>query len=78
MEAKEEEKFEKHQDIAREVRKMWAIRTRVVLVVVVGALGTIPSNLKGIGMETSLHCQGNIAAAEFVAAILVIPSALTV
>ena len=37
---KEDEKVEKYQDLAREVRKMWGVRT-----VVVGALGSIPLRL---------------------------------
>ena len=37
---KEDEKVEKYQDLAREVRKMWGVRTRVIPVVV-GALGSM-------------------------------------
>ena len=38
---KEDEKVEKCQDLAREVRKMWGERIKVIPVVV-GALGSIP------------------------------------
>ena len=41
---KEDEKVEKYQDLAREVRKMWVARTKVIPVVV-GALGSIPLRL---------------------------------
>ena len=41
---KEDEKVEKYQDLAREVRKMWGVRTKVIPVVV-GALGSIPLRL---------------------------------
>ena len=37
---KEDEKVEKYQDLAREVRKMWGVRTKVIPVVM--ALGSIP------------------------------------
>ena len=43
--AKEDEKVEKYQDLAREVRKMWGVR-RKVIPIVEGALGTIPLKLK--------------------------------
>ena len=39
VKAKEEEK-EKYQDLAREIEKMWSVRTQV-LPVVIGALGTV-------------------------------------
>ena len=38
---KEDEKVEKYQDLARAVRKMWGVRTKVDSVVM-GALGTVP------------------------------------
>ena len=41
---KEDEKVEKYQDLAREARKMWGVRTKVIPVVV-GALGSIPLRL---------------------------------
>ena len=40
---KEDEKVEKYQDLAREVRKMWGYSK--VIPVVVGALGSIPLRL---------------------------------
>ena len=56
--AKEDEKVEKYQDLAREVRKMWGVRTKVIPIVV-GALGTIPmrlkENLRAIGVDTSIE-----------------------
>ena len=39
--AKEDEKVEKYQDLARDVRRLQAVRTTVVPVVV-GALGSVP------------------------------------
>ena len=58
VKAKEEEKLEKYQDLAREIQKMWSVRTQV-LPVVIGALGTVPkrleSNLKRIGTNTSIE-----------------------
>ena len=56
--AKEDEKVEKYQDIAREVRKIRGVRTKVITIVV-GALGTIPlrlkENLRAIGVDTSIE-----------------------
>ena len=40
----ENEKVQKYQDLARELRKLWQIKVKVVPVVV-GALGTIPKEL---------------------------------
>ena len=55
--AKEDEKVEKYQDLAREVRKIRGVRTKVIAIVV-GALGTIPlrlkENLRTIGVDTSI------------------------
>ena len=46
VKANEDEKVEKYQDVATEVRrKMWGVRTKVIRIVV-GALGTIPLSLK--------------------------------
>ena len=39
---KEDEKVEKYQDLGREVRKMWAARTKVIPAVM-GALGSEPT-----------------------------------
>ena len=41
---KEDKKVEKYQDLARKVRKMWGVKTKVIPVVV-GALGSIPLRL---------------------------------
>ena len=41
----EDKKVEKYQDLAREVRTMWDVRTEVILVIV-GALGSLPMNLE--------------------------------
>ena len=53
--AKKEEKVEKYQDLAREIRMMWGVRYKVIPIVV-GALGTIPlrleENLRTIGVDT--------------------------
>ena len=58
VKAKEDEKLEKYQDLAREVRKMWGVRTEVIPIVV-GALGTIPlrlkENLRTTGVDTSIE-----------------------
>ena len=56
--AKEDEKAEKYQDLAREVRKTWGVRTKVIPIVV-RVLGTIPlrlkENLRTIGVDTSIE-----------------------
>ena len=44
MREKEYENVEEYQNLAREVRKMWIVRAKVVLVVM-GALGSIPLRL---------------------------------
>ena len=41
----EDKKVEKYQDLAREIRTMWNVRTEVILVVM-GALGSVPMNLE--------------------------------
>ena len=43
---KETEKYEKHQDLAREIKRIWKSRTKVVPVVV-GALGSVSKKLAG-------------------------------
>ena len=59
IESKENEKVQKYQDLARELRKLWQVKVKVVTVVV-GALGTIPKalekHLKEIG--TSVRVEG--------------------
>ena len=44
---KEFEKVEKYENLARELRRMWEVKTSVVRIVL-GALGTVPLWLKGI------------------------------
>ena len=43
---KETEKYEKYQDLAREIKRIWKSRTQVVPVVV-GALGSVSKKLAG-------------------------------
>ena len=45
VDAKEKEKIQKYQDLVRELRKVWKVKVIVVLVVF-GALGTIPHTLE--------------------------------
>ena len=56
--AKEDERVEKCQVLAREIRKMWGVRTKVIPIVM-GVLGTIPLRLKEhlrtIGVDTSIE-----------------------
>jgi len=56
--AKEEEKVEKYQSLARKIGKMWGVRTKVIPTVM-GALGTIPLRLKEhlrtTGVDTSIE-----------------------
>ena len=40
VELKEKEKIDKYQDLAKELRKLWKVKTRVVPIVI-GALRTI-------------------------------------
>ena len=42
---KENEKMDKYQDLARELKKLWNIRVKVIPIVD-GALGTVPINLE--------------------------------
>ena len=55
---KEVEKIDKYQDLAREIRKLWKLKTKVIPVVI-GALGTIPKRLPGfikeIGVDTNIE-----------------------
>ena len=41
VEQKDKEKIDKYQDLAKELRKLWKVKTRVVPIVI-GALRTIP------------------------------------
>ena len=55
---KDAEKIEKYQNLARELSRMWEVKTKVVPIVL-GALGTVPlrlkGNIKGIGVDTSIQ-----------------------
>ena len=42
---KENEKMNKYLDLARELKRLWNMRVKVILIVV-GALGTVPINLE--------------------------------
>ena len=42
---KEDEKMDKYLDLARELKKLWNMRVKVIPIVV-GALGTVPINLE--------------------------------
>lgn len=63
MREKEYENVAEYQNLAREVRKMWIVRAKVVLVVM-GALGSIPLRLSnnpgiiemGIAVEMIQRC----------------------
>ena len=46
VEEKEEEKVTKYQCLAREVKRLWQLKSVNVIPVVVGALGTIPKKLE--------------------------------
>ena len=65
VEAKENEKVQKYQDLARELRKLWQVKVKVVPVVVMGALGTIPKalekHLKEIGTSVRVELRQNAA-----------------
>ena len=45
---KENEKMDKYLDLARELKKLWNMNVKVILIVV-GALGTVPKSLEKIG-----------------------------
>ena len=55
---KQEEKIEKYQDLAREIRSLWRVKAKVIPIVI-GALGTIPKGLNGylkeIGVTTRVE-----------------------
>ena len=58
VESMENEKVQKYQDLARELRKLWQVKVKVVPVVV-GALGAIPNalekHLKEIGTSVKVE-----------------------
>ena len=55
---KQEEKIDKYQDLAREIRSLWKVKAKVIPIVI-GALGTIPKGLNGylkeIGVTTRVE-----------------------
>ena len=57
VDSKEIEKIEKHQDLVRELKKLWDMKI-VVIPVVIGALGTtpkiLPKRLKDSGIKTNI------------------------
>ena len=57
VDAKEMEKIEKYQDLARELKKIWNTRVKVIPIII-GALGTTPKllrkRLEDIGIETKI------------------------
>ena len=57
MDTKELEKIEHYQDLAGELRKMWNMKVKVILLVI-GTLKTIPIKLRNrlqeIGIETQI------------------------
>ena len=65
---KGEEMVDKYQDLARDIGKMWRVRTKIVDPVVLGALETVPkmleNNLRGIGVETSVYLIQKTTALE--------------
>ena len=57
IEEKEVEKVVKYQDLARELKKLWKMKT-MVIPIVIGTFGTVPKDLKrrleNIGIETKI------------------------
>ena len=57
IEEKEVEKVVKYKDLARELRKLWKMKT-MVIPIVIGTFGTVPKDLKrrleNIGIETQI------------------------
>jgi len=55
---KEQEKMDRHQDLARELKRLWKVETKVILIVV-GALGTVTKrlekNLKKAGSNVAVQ-----------------------
>ena len=58
VELKEKEKIDKYQDQAKELRKLWKVKKRVVPVVI-GALRTIPKGL--VGQRESIGVNLDVA-----------------
>ena len=53
---KEEENIEKYRDLAREVATLWNVRVKIILVVI-GALGTIPNDLEEMINEMGIYLK---------------------
>ena len=57
IEEKDVEKVVKYQDLARELKKLWKMKT-MVIPIVIGTFGTVPKDLKrrleNIGIETKI------------------------
>jgi len=58
VEEKEQEKMDRHQDLARELKRLWKVETKVIPTVV-GALGTVAK-----GIEKNLKKAGSNATME--------------
>ena len=58
VEQKEQEKMDRYQDMARELKRLWKVETKVILIVV-GALGTVAK-----GLEKNLKNAGSNATVE--------------
>ena len=56
---KEQEKIDKYQDLAREMRRLWKVKTKVVPVII-GALGTIPKRLAGYLKEIGVSIREEV------------------
>jgi len=58
VEEKEQEKMDRYQDLARELKRLWKVETKVIPIVV-GALGTVAK-----GPEKNLKKAGSNATVE--------------
>ena len=54
--SKEREKIQKQQDLARELKKIWNIKVKVIPIVI-GALGTTPKRLEKWLREINVECK---------------------
>jgi len=59
VEEKEQERMDRYQDLARELKRLWKVETKVIPIVA-GALGTVPKglekNLEKAGSSVALNC----------------------
>jgi len=51
VEEKGQKKMDRYQDLARELKRLWKVETKVIPIVV-GALGTVPKGLEKNSKET--------------------------